>query len=352
MNPSLLKSLLITFSLLTSFHVAAESRTPIEILQNTKEDQTSWITVTEVAASKEKLFSDPSLSINVLMNVFQQTVMNHPWNAPCELNFLNELAANLKQYRFPSDAEAVQSALVLFRDQNWIDDLIYAPLSTFSEESCPTGPENTRHSLAGVYRSMSVAKDRKAAPPSSGTSKEVPNGYSRENRTKLYQTYNGVQIGLLSSVYERFSKRMLALSAEIRIQYQDQSFETYPLSPQEQYRMSAKMLHKEMEELKISTLFTGTHPDLPTIITAGMETGAISPKDVEAILSVQEIWDPKTPKWLKTYRTISKFAVPALLFVPAPGNIISDLAVAIVEVIVSAKTKPRPNPENQGITIF
>ena len=350
-----------------------------------------------------------------MRKVFEETVNAQDWTAACELNFLDQLKIALNSNGYASSATTVsaatvRSALVFFRDQNWIDDVILGPLIAFypawSEQQdqavsrpttgCPSDDllnifwtasaqfgrkmndqhllaaidatvappvtsdparvvwlkalgtsdyqYKTTHSFRSFFESLSTAKDSVIASTTSS--------FLTLRRKKLYDQYSGLQIAMLSDVFAHFTKRMLADSAEIRIQFQDKTVEDDVLSPQEQYRMSAKMFHKDVEELKISTLFAGTSPTVEDVISAGIETGFIASKDVDAAMAVQELWNPKLPRWVKTYKIIERFGFPALLFIPAPGNIIASLAVAIVDAFALNKYKNNVPPVDRGISIF
>lgn len=173
------------------------------------------------------------------------------------------------------------------------------------------------------------------------------------NRLALYAKYNGLQISILSDTFQKFTERMTAVSAELRIKYGDgREDEVYPLSPQEQYRMAAKMLHKEVEELKLSSLLGGRSPTFDEAIIASVETGFIHARELDAALAVDDLWNPKTPGWQKAWNITKKYGAPALILIPPPGNLWASLAVGLVEALVQKKAAKAGDGDARGISIF
>ncbi len=386
--------------------------TPLDILKNTKETQSRVLSRKDMRRAHRNMnLSDAELA--KLNTVFVRVLHELDWSNLCELDFFNRLASDMEAAGFANDADSVKAAIVIFREQNWIDDVILRPLLAFypawsnfdhPEKSvlnqCPTDDllnvyastyqqygrktkfknvaasiealrspndqgradwlmmlasvgyyQAVNRSFANVYDSMRITKDHLLE---AGTLTE-PSDYltSDDRRINLYQKYSGLQINLLSDLWVTYTRRMMADSVELRINFNDQTHEIYVLSPEEQDRMARKMLHKNVEELQISNLFSGLAPTVDEVITAAVETGAISAKDVKVALMVPELWDPKTPSWLKTVKLIERFGLPAMIFIPPPGNMIASLAVALVDVFFLSKyAKPQVSADDDGTSIF
>jgi len=174
------------------------------------------------------------------------------------------------------------------------------------------------------------------------------------NRLALYAKYNGLQINILAETYQKFTDRMGATSAELRIKYSDgREDEVYQLSPQEQYRMAAKMLHKELEELKLSGLFSGKSPTFDEMIIATVETGLVHAKEVDAVLAVDDLWNPNIPAWQKTWNIAKKVGNVGKMFIPPPGNTIASLVISLVEIFTKKKAADKlASGDDRGISIF
>lgn len=216
----------------------------------------------------------------------------------------------------------------------------------------------TPFTLIEVLKQIETAKNSspRANPDDTKTkimsSKKKKSG-GLSNRLALYAKYNGLQLSILSDTFQKFTERMTAASVELRIKYADgRDDEVYPLSPQEQYRMAAKMLHKEVEELKLSSLFTGRSPTFDEVILASVETGFIHAKELDAALAVDDLWNPKVPGWQKAWNITKKYGTTALILIPPPGNLWASLAVGLVEAFVQKKAGKSGATDARGISIF
>ncbi len=216
----------------------------------------------------------------------------------------------------------------------------------------------TPFTLPSVLKEVEAAKGTSSRADPDDTKTKVMSDKKKKsgglsNRLALYGKYNGLQISILSDTFRKFTERMTAVSAEVRIKYGDgREDEVYQLSPQEQYRMAAKMLHKEVEEMKLSSLFSGRSPTFDDVIVAGVETGFIHAKELDAALSVDDLWNPVTPGWQKVWNIVKKYGTTALILIPPPGNVFASLAVGLVEAFVQMKTSKAGAGDDRGISIF
>lgn len=175
------------------------------------------------------------------------------------------------------------------------------------------------------------------------------------NRLALYAKYNSLQINLLADEFKKFTERMDILSAEAKIviSYKDgREDEVYTLTQQEQYRMAAKMLHKEVEELKLSGLFTGKSPTFDDVIVASVETGFIHATELDAALGVDDLWNPKVSGWTKVMTIVKKYGTTALILIPTPWTFWASLAITLAETLVKKKTQGPGEADDHGISIF
>jgi len=218
----------------------------------------------------------------------------------------------------------------------------------------------TSFALDPVLKQVAEAKD--ASPradandrPTKVMSKKKKKTGGLSNRLALYATYNGFQINLLADEFKKFVERMdmLTATAKIVITYKDgRPDETYDLSPQEQYRMAAKMLHKEIEELKLSGLFAGKNPTFDDVIVASVETGFIHASELDAAMGVDDIWNPKVSGWTKLVNVLKKYGATALVLIPNPFSFWASLAITLAETAITKKTQGPGDADDHGISIF
>ncbi len=218
----------------------------------------------------------------------------------------------------------------------------------------------TSFSLGPVLSQAADSKDSspRADPtdkPTKVMSKKKKKTGGLSNRLALYAKYNSLQINLLSDEFKKFTERMDLLTAEasVVIKYKDgREDEVYDLSPQEQYRMAAKMLHKEIEELKLSGIFAGKNPTFDDVIVASVETGFIHASELDAAMGVDDVWNPKVSGWTKFVTILKKYGSTALVLIPTPYTFWASLAITLAETLISKKTAGPGEADDHGISIF
>ncbi len=394
---------LLVLFILNSSTWATENRAPVNLLANTKEAYSQYLSRKDLRQTRT-LFEDASQNPH-FRQVFEVWAQEMESKSLCESDQLDSLSRLLGLQGLPNDETSVRRSLLVFRRLDWIDDVFLGPILAFFPawanmhgteisknrggfcisneifriygaarakygrktnlskvmaeiEKSPDDREwltalanagyylNTSRTLSDVYKSLAAAKDHFSATPS--TEQSFHSEYLTARRIQLYQKYNGLQINLLAKHYAQFTQRMTADSVELKIYYKDKTQETYELDPQEQYYLAIKMLNKEILELRNSKLFDGNVPDLADTLTASIETGLISSKDAETVVKTAMELDPKISKWEKAFKIINRFGVPALVLIPPPGNIIAGLVVAVVEIVEQSRHK-KPTAPRAGL---
>lgn len=174
------------------------------------------------------------------------------------------------------------------------------------------------------------------------------------NREKLYKNFDSTQIMILSDIIHKTSKRMEAHYVAINFQYEnkpDSEVETYVLSPMERYRLSIKMLRKDMGEVMRSDTFANKAIDYEDLVSAAYETGLIKSEELELILKFEDFWNPKDPKW-KIYSNFA-FSIlgTAAFFLPPPWNIVGAIALVVTQTQVNKKQKKANPDDNWNVVI-
>jgi hypothetical protein len=219
---------------------------------------------------------------------------------------------------------------------------------------------NTQFALNSILKQVTNSKDSspRADPndtPTKVMSKRKKKGKGLSNRLALYSRYNSFQINMLADEFKKFTERMDLMSADatIVIHYKDgRPDEVIPLSPQEQYRMAAKLLHKDVEEMKLSGLFAGKSPTFDEVVLASVETGFLHASELDAAMGVDDVWNPKVSGWSKVVTLVKKYGGTVLLLIPNPISFWAGLALTLAETLITKKTQGAGEPEDNGVSIF
>ena len=163
-------------------------------------------------------------------------------------------------------------------------------------------------------------------------------------RQSLHARFSSTQIILISDVMKNLRKRLDAESVTISINYSNNESDVINLSPMEKFRLTIKLLRKEMAMLNNSNLLGGNYVTYSDVIAASYEVGYISSSEIEALAGLEEIWNPKKTKkekvmfWAKTFGEIASVALPP------PYGFISLMVIMIIDQQV-ADPKADPNAD-------
>lgn len=173
------------------------------------------------------------------------------------------------------------------------------------------------------------------------------------HRERLFKEYTSTQIMMLADIIQKTSRRMDARRISINFENPELPTETeiYVLSPMERYRLSLKMLRKDMAETMRSELFQGKVIQYEDLVSAAFETGLIESQDLEMILKFEEFWNPKIPRWKMYANFAFQMAGSASFYLPPPFNILGALALAITQTkVINQDQKPDSN-DNWNVVI-
>ncbi|MGE3608648.1 MAG: hypothetical protein AB7I27_03590 [Bacteriovoracaceae bacterium] len=172
-------------------------------------------------------------------------------------------------------------------------------------------------------------------------------------RGSLYANFDSTQIMLMSAILEKAAKRMDAKQVSLNFKFNDDpesETETYVLSPMEQYRISIKMIRKDLAELRRSDLMQGKSISYEDIITSAYETGFIKNEELNYVVRFEEFWNPTSPRW-KTYANFAfNLMGTASFYLPAPYNILGAIGLVITESKIM--NKPKADPDDSWNTII
>ncbi len=291
---------------------------------------------------------------------FLQELEHHLSADDCKTELMHHLTAQV-------DENILPGLIVSLRREQKIDDVLFlslfkevneGPLTTSPDTSEepqrkktkePTKDSCDRYSAIKFARNTYLVS-KETPIPSEFASKTIKKSHGLTQQVKLYQDFDGFQILTLAKLYQNFSKRISATSAEVIIHYGTKDSEIYALSMMEQYRMAEKMFHKEIEEMKLKPIFSGKMVTFEDVIMAALETGAVNGDQINTILNVKELWDPKVTFNQKMQSFMLKIGGPAMILVPPPFNQLVALGVIFLQ-SVAGKQKIK-SAEERGISIF
>lgn len=190
--------------------------------------------------------------------------------------------------------------------------------------------------------------------PSVFATKYVERKERLTQRGRLYQQFDSTQVMMLADIINKTAKRMDAHYVSINFQYTntpDSEREIYVLSPMERYRLSIKMLRKDMGEVMRSELFKNTSVEYEDLVTAAYETGLIKSEELDMILKFEEFWNPKQEKW-KVYANFA-FTIlgTASFYLPPPYNIIGAIALVVTQTQIDKKQQKPDADDNWNVVL-
>jgi hypothetical protein len=162
-------------------------------------------------------------------------------------------------------------------------------------------------------------------------------------RQKLFESYTDLQIIMMGNVIKKLRARLEYDLVEINGYRNGELQETIPLDPMERFRFAIKALRKEMSLLSLNTYFAGRTPDYIDLMVASYEVGIIPATELEAVASLEEIWNPKKTFWDKASVWVKMFSSIATIVIPPPYGFIPALVIVVIEATVGKKSDPNQN---------
>ena len=198
--------------------------------------------------------------------------------------------------------------------------------------------------LSAYVRKLSQLRNRFGQ--GQGTSDVVSKKSDEEKlsyRERLFQKYDFIQIQLLSELVEKMRVRLDAFEVAIEVRNEEGNvLEEIILEPLEQYRFAAKMVRKEMELLKTSTLMQGRSVSYMDLVTASFETGLVSPEELAEIAKIELIWNPEVSWKDKVLNFVKTYGGLTSVFLPPGYNLIPVLGILVLEAFTRDNNQ---NPE-------
>jgi hypothetical protein len=274
----------------------------------------------------------------------------------CSTRKLSQIASVLTWKNTRKRDKLISQLNYLALEKNIISLEVYHRLEVMLDEKVLNWPTD----LNRYFDIISNAKD-KLSP--TGAPQVDPSSYSNTyvirrdkltQRGRLYKEFDSTQVMMLADIISKTAKRMDAHNVSINFQFENSpksEIETYVLSPMERYRLSIKMLRKDMAEVMRSDLFKNTNIGYEDLVSAAYETGLIKAEELELILKFEDFWNPKDPKW-KIYASFT-FTIlgTASFYLPPPWNVVGAIALAVTQIQLNKNQKQADPDDNWNVVI-
>lgn len=162
-------------------------------------------------------------------------------------------------------------------------------------------------------------------------------------RQKLFEQYSDLQIIMMANIVKTLRADLESSKIEILVYEKEEVRRKLELEPMERFRFAIKSLRKEMSRLALNTYFNGRSPDYVDLMVASYEIGIIPASELDAVASLEEIWNPKKTFWDKAGIWVKTFASISTIVIPPPYGFIPALALVVIEATVAKKKDPNTN---------
>ncbi len=162
-------------------------------------------------------------------------------------------------------------------------------------------------------------------------------------RQHLFENYTDLQIVIMGNVVKKLRARLEYDGVVISGYKNGELQETIPLEPMERFRFAIKILRKEMSLLALNSYFNGASPSYLDLMMASYELGIIPATELDAVASLEDIWNPKKTLWDKAGVWVRTFSSIATLAIPAPFGFVPALVIVAIEASVAKKKNANSN---------
>jgi DNA polymerase I-like protein with 3'-5' exonuclease and polymerase domains len=175
---------------------------------------------------------------------------------------------------------------------------------------------------------------------SSGQSKFAQQ--KRKNKSKLtrrnylYQNYSGTQIINMASIFERLQYYLTADAGKVILYKEGEEIFVRDLSSMEIYCTAINTFRLSMEELKLNT-FIGAPMQYTDIVMAGYELNVISAEELEEVLKIEDIWNPKKTIFQKIMNWVEPLGMVGSVLLVPPYNVVFGVVFSLARSVSNLK---------------
>lgn len=250
-------------------------------------------------------------------------------------NLYYQLAADKNKFQ-----RQFKKLIEMAYEENVINNNTYKILSNLRKYKIEKWPTTLKHYFENREKMAEYFPTNPIEYSNLITDKKFQHQYSLHQ--ELHFRFNTEQIALMADVIKNLKNRFESNNITININYSNKETEVITLSPMERFRLSIKLLRKELAILNNSDLLNGQHASYLDIIAAGYETGIVKADELEALQSLEEIWNPKKSQKEKAIFWLKNFGGMATVLVPQPYSLLAVLAIMVIDQQINI---PKPNPD-------
>lgn len=161
-------------------------------------------------------------------------------------------------------------------------------------------------------------------------------------RQKLYENYSPEQIVKMGNIIKAVRERLEIDKVDIVSSKDGKAIDslTVVLDPMERVKFAVRVLRKEMSTLPLNYYFKSRAPDFIDLMSASYEIGIIPQTELEAVASMEEMWNPKKSLWEKSSMWVRTFSSVATIAIPPPYGFIPALVLVVIEATVPKAKDP------------
>lgn len=248
---------------------------------------------------------------------------------PCRSKAYYDLHKAIKRSAQDLSESKVQKIMNLWRKEGKINDQEYMEIISFNKADVG----EWKFTLSD-YLNKKRYVQRNTPVGFLGTSNWVTEKRKKIKeslRQRLYANFSETQIDLMANIVKDLALRLQVTHAEVNLFIDEEVIDTIPLAPMEIYRMTIRLLRKEMLELNNTNLFQGARFTYQDVVTAAYEVGHINSAEIDEIQRLEELWNPKRTIWQKLRFWISTTVQVGAILTPPPWNFLGVLAMIVID---------------------
>jgi hypothetical protein len=172
-------------------------------------------------------------------------------------------------------------------------------------------------------------------------------------RQSTLMRFNYSQIKKMGQMMVEFDKRANALSSGVYYDYDGdgEMDEQIPFDPAEQYRLTVKLLLKELEEeSRTGGIFAGKKPTWHDLLVSANELGLIKDSDLKSMIELPHLYEEKKAKWEVAAEIAWEVGKGVVMVIPGV-NLYAIIPIVLVESYINSREQ-RNEPSDLHIISF
>jgi hypothetical protein len=154
-------------------------------------------------------------------------------------------------------------------------------------------------------------------------------------RERLYLNYTGTQIINMAALFLELKDNLTADAGQIILYRDGEPIFVRDLSEMEIYCTGINVFREGMEKLRLNE-FIGTSVQFLDVIAAGYELNVISAEEIEEVVRIEEIWNPKRSTFQKIMTWIEPVGTIGTVLLVPPYNVIFGIVYSVARAVANS----------------